>query len=131
MTGTATHRHTVLLVEDDYDTRDVFAAIARSVGLEAVTTENGRAALELLRGGLRPCVIVLDIAMPEMDGYAFRRAQLTDPAIADIPVVVMTGGGWATETDARKLGLTVFLQKPVDPDALLRVFTDHCGAKPT
>jgi CheY-like chemotaxis protein len=130
MTATAAHRHTVLLVEDDYDTRDAFAALARSVGLDAIVAENGRSALEVLGSGLRPCLIVLDIAMPEMDGFAFRRAQRDDPAIADIPVVVMTGGGWATETDARKLGLTVFLRKPVEADDLLRLFTDHCGAKP-
>lgn len=129
MTGMAEH-HTVLVVEDDYDIRDAFAALARSVGLDAVVAENGRAALDILRGGLRPCVIVLDMAMPEMDGLTFRRAQLDDPAIADIPVAVVTGGGWATEADARKLGLTVVLRKPVDPSNLLRVLTDHRDASP-
>src|SRR5690349_21118171 len=112
MTATDVHRHTVLMVDDDHDTREAFATIARIMGLDATTARNGRAALELLRGGLRPCVIVLDMAMPEIDGFAFRRTQLADPALADIPVVVMTGGGWATETDARKLGLTTFLRKP-------------------
>jgi ActR/RegA family two-component response regulator len=42
----------------------------------------------------------------------------------------MSGGGWATEADARKLGLTVFLRKPIDPDELLRTFTDHCSQNP-
>ncbi len=129
MTGTAAHRHTVLLVDDDYDTRDVFAALAGTVDLDAVAAENGRAALDVLRSGLRPCIIVLDLAMPEMDGFAFRRAQLADPAIAELPVVVVTGGGWANEAEARKLGVTAVLRKPVDPYDLLRVFTDCCGAE--
>ena len=122
-----THRHAVLVVEDDHDTREAFVMLAESVGLDVVAVPNGRVALRVLRDGFRPCLIVLDIAMPEMDGFAFRREQRADPALADLPVAVMSGGGWATEADARKLGLTVFLRKPVDPGELVRAFTDHCG----
>jgi CheY-like chemotaxis protein len=121
------HHHTVLVVEDDHDTREAFAAVAESLGLLAATAVNGLDALDRLRSGLRPCLIVLDIAMPVMDGFAFRREQLADPSLADIPVAVMSGGGWATEVDARKLGLAVFLAKPVDPEQLVKVFTDHCA----
>jgi CheY-like chemotaxis protein len=121
------HRHTLLIVEDDCDTREAFIALACSVGLDAIEADDGREALALLRGGLRPCLIVLDMAMPVMDGFAFRRQQLADPALADLPVVVMSGGGWAVQVDARKLGLSVFLRKPVDPDQLLRAFDDHCA----
>jgi two-component system, chemotaxis family, chemotaxis protein CheY len=124
------HRHAVLLVEDDYETREAFTMLATTVGLDVVAVENGRVALRRLRdGGFRPCLIVLDIAMPEMDGLEFRRQQLADPALAELSVAVVTGGGWAVEADARKLGLTVFLRKPVEPDQLLRAFTDHCGAQ--
>ena len=124
-----THRHAVLVVEDDHDTREAFIMLAESVGLDVVGVENGRAALRVLRDGLRPCLIVLDIAMPEMDGFEFRREQMADPALADLPVAVMSGGGWATEADARRMGLAVFLRKPVDPEELVRAFTDHCGRK--
>ncbi len=117
--GDPEHRHGVLLVEDDYDTRDAFIAILESLGLAAVGAANGREALEQLWGGLRPCLIILDMAMPEMDGYAFRRAQLADPTLSDIPVAVMSGAGWAVERDARALGLTTFLRKPIDPEQLL------------
>jgi len=120
------HRHAVLIVEDDHSTREAFLELARIIGVEPIGARNGREALTHLRGGLRPCLIVLDIAMPEMDGFAFRREQLGDPALADIPVVVMTGGGWDVETDARKLGLTVFLGKPVDPYRLVEVLSGHC-----
>jgi len=124
-----THRHVVLVAEDDHDTRQAFILIAESVGLDAVGVENGRVALRVLRDGLKPCLIVLDMAMPEMDGFAFRREQMADPALADLTVAVLSGGGWATEADARKLGLTVFLRKPINPEELVRAFTDHCGRK--
>jgi CheY-like chemotaxis protein len=119
----------VLFAEDDHDTRDACVELARGSGLEAVGTTNGREVLEQLQGGLRPCLIVLDMEMPDMDGLAFRRAQLADPAMANIPVVVATGGGGAVEADARAVGLTVLLRKPVDPDALRRAFNDYCGAR--
>jgi len=123
----AAHRHAVLLVEDDYSTREAFTEVARIVGLDSVCAANGREALAFLRDGLRPCLILLDMAMPDMNGFEFRRRQLADPALACIPVAVMSAGGWAVEADARKLGLTVFLRKPVNPDDLLELFTDHCG----
>jgi CheY-like chemotaxis protein len=126
---TGDHRHSVLIVEDDYDTRESIVDLVHAVGLNAVAADNGRAALQLLRDGFRPCLIVLDMAMPDMDGFTFRREQLADPTIADVPVAVMSGGGWAVEADARKLGLMVFLRKPVAPDQLFKTFDDHCGAR--
>lgn len=117
--GESDHRHAILLVEDDHDTREAVSAILETLGLAVVGAANGREALEQLWGGLRPCLIILDVAMPEMDGYAFRRAQLADPTLTGIPVAVMSGAGWAVEGDARALGLTTFLRKPIDPDQLL------------
>ena len=86
--GDPEHRHGVLLVEDDYDTREAFVTILETLGLTVVGAANGREALEQLWGGLRPCLIILDMAMPEMDGYAFRRAQLADPTLTGIPVTL-------------------------------------------
>ena len=127
--ATPAHRHNLLFVEDDYTTREFLMALARSVGLEAVACDNGRSALDMLRRGFRPCLIVLDVAMPDMDGFAFRREQMADPALRCIAVAIMSGGGWAAEADARMLGPAVFLHKPVDPERLLKAFEDHCGAR--
>ena len=121
------HRHTVLLVEDHADTRDAFIAAAGAKGLEVVTAANGHAALWHLREGLRPCLILLDIQMPDMDGLVFRRQQLANPAFAGIPVVVVSGGGATVEAKAAELGLTRFLRKPVDPVQVLGLFEMYCS----
>jgi two-component system response regulator MprA len=124
----AEHRHVVLYAEDDRDTREVFVAAATLARLDAVAVGNGREALDQLRGGLRPCLIVIDWAMPVMDGLSFRRAQLADPDLQDIPVVVLSAGGWAAEADALKVGLTTFLRKPIGLDAFIRALGDYCAA---
>jgi len=125
----AEHRHAVLLVEDDYDTREAFTLLIEGMGISVVAAANGREALAALHADARPCVIILDIAMPEMDGFTFRRAQLADPALADIPVAVVSGAGWAVEREGRSLGITTFLRKPIEPDALLGALRDRCNGR--
>jgi CheY-like chemotaxis protein len=83
------HCHTVLVVEDDWDTREALMLLVQSEGVDAAGARNGQDALEQLRGGLRPCLIVLDLAMPVMTGYEFRQAQLADPDLASIPVALL------------------------------------------
>jgi CheY-like chemotaxis protein len=122
------HRHTVLLLEDHGDTRDVFVVMADMAGLDMVAVPSGREALARLRDGLRPCLILLDMSMPGMDGFAFRLEQLADPGLADIPVIAISAGGTIVEEKARSLGLTTFLRKPVEPDAVITLFSEHCGA---
>ena len=81
-------------------------------GYDVTVADNGRTALAALQDGLRPCVILLDLSMPDIDGYEFRMRQQADGRLATIPIVVVSAGGWAREADARKLGLTMFLRKP-------------------
>ena len=124
--GKMPHRHRVVLVEDDADTRDSFAAFLEHSGYDVTIADNGRAALMALRTGPRPCVIMLDLAMPDMDGYTFHRTQREDPGLADIPVLVVSGGGWANEVDARKLGMTTFFRKPLDLDGFIAAVERAC-----
>src|SRR6185369_7293971 len=112
----------VLIVEDDPTTRDALAALLEAHGLPAVTAEDGDRALQLLRGGLMPCIVILDLWMPRMDGFAFRAEQLTDPTLSRYPVVVCSAE-YPTTSLAERLQATAYLQKPVDPDVLLRLIS--------
>jgi CheY-like chemotaxis protein len=77
----------ILIVEDNADSADVLRRILVLRRYHVVVARDGQEALDQLRGGLRPGVIVLDVWMPNMDGRAFRAAQLADPELAGIPVI--------------------------------------------
>jgi len=94
-------------------------------GLEAFTADDGAEALELLRSGLVPSVIVLDLMMPGTDGFAFRSAQLAEPALAEIPIIVCSAAFDASGA-AERLQADAFVQKPVEPQTLLRLIQQYC-----
>src|SRR5438067_1769607 len=80
----------VLIIEDDADLRDMMAQLLSLEGFQSVAVSNGREALDYLGQGVLPDVILLDLMMPVMDGWEFRRKQQADRALADIPVVVLS-----------------------------------------
>jgi CheY-like chemotaxis protein len=119
------HEHTVLVVEDDQDTRDAIAALLRLYDYDVHLADDGQKALDVLRGGVRPCLILLDVNMPHMDGPAFRRAQIADRELREIPVAVLT----ATPPSHAMLGPLANIpthQKPVDPERLRALVEEHC-----
>lgn len=109
----------VLVVEDDEGIRDALCDLLESEGFDVSSAVHGRDALEKLRNsdGQRPDVILLDLMMPVMDGWAFRSEQQRDPKLADIPVVVITA---SRQADLASLRPRAFLKKPIDFDELLR-----------
>ena len=107
-----------LIVEDDRDMREGLAMILDAEGIEARTAAHGAGGLALLAEGWRPDVILLDLMMPVMNGTQFRQAQLADPALADIPVVVVTGRHDMVDA-ARPLRPAAVLQKPFSMRDLL------------
>lgn len=82
---------TILVVDDDAAVVRPLARFLELEGFVTVTASNGLEALRYLRGGGSADVIVLDLRMPVMDGWAFRREQLRDPVLAPIPVIVLSG----------------------------------------
>ena len=82
---------TILVVDDDAAVVRPLAKFLELEGFTTVTAANGLEALKYLRGGGGAAVIVLDLRMPVMDGWTFRREQLRDPRLAQIPVVVLSG----------------------------------------
>src|SRR5216684_3653021 len=107
----------VLIVDDEPDLQEAICETLETEGHRTTCASNGREALEHLKGGEPTCVILLDLAMPIMDGYEFRRRQLDDDALAAIPVVVITADGHAREK-AERLAAHGYLMKPIRPDDL-------------
>jgi CheY-like chemotaxis protein len=116
----------VLVVEDNEATREAFALILGCEGYQVETADNGRRALEHLRSHARPCVIVLDLMMPEMDGWQFREEQRRDALLADIPVIVCSASGESLNGRAAALEGAEYLKKPIEPRALLESVRRYC-----
>ncbi len=107
-TGKMTH---VLLVEDDASIREMMVILLESEGFSVIPVADGADALAYLKEGGRARVVLLDLMMPRMDGWTFRRQQRADPAIADIPVIVVSA---CLGASASSLGAAATFQKPVD-----------------
>ncbi len=122
------HRHTVLLVEDDPDVREATATFLECSGFDVAVAGDGRDALGSLEGGLRPCLILLDLMMPRLSGFEFRRIQLADPKIAAIPVVVLSAAGDLARRTAHLTPDDV-LAKPPDLSVLAALIERHCRRK--
>jgi CheY-like chemotaxis protein len=109
----------VLVVEDDPDQREAIVLALESEGYTVVTAGTGVEALEVLDAGAKPCMILLDLMMPEMDGVQFRSEQLKSPSLAHIPVVVVSAFG--QQTRAKYLQVADYLRKPLELGQLLTV----------
>jgi len=120
------HAHpTVLLVDDHADSRDALSHLLRDAGYAVAEASNGRVALDTLHAGLRPCIIVSDLIMPEMSGFEFRQEQLRDAALAHIPFVVYSAITDAPRSAAH-LKPTAALRKPVEAAELVECVRTHC-----
>src|SRR6185369_16004642 len=108
----------VLIVEDDEDLRDMMAQMLTIEGFAATAVANGREALDYLRQAIKPHVILLDLMMPVMDGWEFRRRQQADPELAPVPVIVLSA---LDPSRAAPVDATAFLKKPLDFDRLLEL----------
>ena len=121
----------MLLVDDIEDTRDALGAILAHAGFEMTTAWSGEHALRQLRDGLRPCVVLLDLRMPGLDGWDVldqMRAD-ADPAVANAPVIVMSGDG-EQRRRAQSLGIRDFIMKPVEFEELIAAVRRYCDERP-
>ena len=120
---------TVLVIDDDFDIRNVLSDVLGEAGFHVIAAADGLEALKLLRTRPLPGLILLDVRMPQMDGAAFRAEQSKDPALAKIPVVLLTADGKA-ESRHPDLGAVAMLTKPVKIDDLVDTVSRHCGRPP-
>jgi CheY-like chemotaxis protein len=108
----------VLIVEDDPGVQESIAELLREEGFAVEVASDGAAALQLVRAGARPSLILLDLMMPGMDGSTFRAQQLADPQLAEVPVIVISARP-DVQQQAQRLGAIDFLAKPMSFEALI------------
>jgi CheY-like chemotaxis protein len=113
----------VLVVDDDPDIREVLCGLLGDEGHRAVGVPDGQKALALLRSGSHPCLILLDLMMPVMDGPTFRAQQLGDPTLRGIPVAVITAAG---PDAAGRINAEALLFKPLSIEDVLQVVERFC-----
>jgi CheY-like chemotaxis protein len=116
----------VMVVEDDDDVRRSLVEVLDAEGFGVIEAENGAAALERLRQGPLPRLILLDLMMPVMDGWTFRDLQRENPEWAAIPTVILSAVPEARQSAAR-LAAAGYLIKPVDLPLLINTVERHAA----
>lgn len=118
-------RPEVVVVDDDESIREAFRLALELADYDVYTAGDGLEGLELLKSIPTPCVILLDLMMPNMDGWAFAEALRTDPRMAGVAVVVVTAFGERAQSFR---GARAILQKPIGVAELLAAVEAFCGA---
>jgi CheY-like chemotaxis protein len=119
---------TVLVVDDDPLIRESLSELLEHKGYSVLQAENGRRALDVLKEvpPRTPCIVVLDLAMPVLDGHQFLKYRAEDPRLRHIPVVVVSGNPRPIEPLE---GIEAYLEKPLEPDVLLQIIRRACDQK--
>jgi CheY-like chemotaxis protein len=119
--------HRIFVVEDEEMIRETIIEYLGDNGYDAVGAADGREALDKLEASsdVTPCLILLDLMMPVMDGRAFREHQLQKPGLATIPIIVFSAYRDVAKT-ADELNAAGHLAKPVKLPDLLRTVQQYC-----
>jgi CheY-like chemotaxis protein len=113
----------ILVIEDNKEIQDSLKVALEVEGYNVFTADNGKEGLEALNKMPTPCVILLDLMMPVMNGWEFVDEISKDIMLSSIPVVVVSAFGDKKGTPKTE----GYIQKPVDLDALLNTVSKHCG----
>lgn len=116
----------VLVVEDDPMMRDALKSMLESGGYATVAVRSANEALNYLSTGVPPCLILLDLTLPDIQGDRFYATIRADPVLATTPVVILTGQA----EPPRLPGVVATLFKGAPPDALLATIDGACGRAP-
>ena len=110
---------TLLLVEDNEDNRIIYSTVLRHTGYEVIEALDGAQAVELARSR-HPDLILMDISIPEIDGWEATKILRQDPATRDIPIIALTAHALADDRErATAVGFTAYLAKPIEPRAVV------------
>lgn len=119
--------NSILVVEDDQSIRETLQFALELEGYKVFGAENGRKALEILPHISKPCLILLDLMMPVMNGWEFSEAVKKDALLADIPVVVVS----AFVDKAQTIKSKGIIKKPIDLETLFQTVKQWCGRPET
>ena len=115
-------RQIVMLIDDDQDVRTTMSELLATEGYSTLEAENGKEAIEVLKKAPRlPNLVILDMAMPVLDGRGFLRFRAQDPILREIPVLVVS----ASEPPVPREGIEMFLRKPVEVSRLLEKISQY------
>jgi len=117
----------ILIVEDDSALREALAQVLADEGYDLLRARDGLEAVNCLKKGNRPDVILLDLSMPVVNGWEFRMFQKRDPDLAQIPVILITAGGYTRE-EVAWLEPSALLPKPLDLPLLLSIIRRFCAS---
>jgi CheY-like chemotaxis protein len=109
----------ILVIEDDTSIRELLVELLESEGYTVASAVNGLEGIRYLQGNPSPDLILIDLMMPVMDGYAFRTEQLKHEAWSKIPTVVMSAEANAKEK-MKNFNISAFLTKPVELETILK-----------
>jgi CheY-like chemotaxis protein len=115
----------VLVVDDDPDVCETMQLVLEDAGCEVLVATDGRTTLDLLRNGAAPCLVLLDLMMPGMNGWQFLEAARREGLLDGIPVVVVSGGRFRKQ-EVLALGVAGYLEKPLDFDRLIGTVREYC-----
>lgn len=126
MTATPTQQGGILVVDDDDDILNMTSFVLTRLGYPVTTADGGAKGLQMLETKkIEPCLILLDLMMPGMDGATFKKKLLELPESANVPVVILSGD---TElaTKAARMGAVGYEQKPISIERLAAVAAKYC-----
>lgn len=119
---------TIMIVDDEPDILKVVIFRVKKAGYIVVSVKNGQEALDAIRGGLKPDLILLDLIMPVMDGYEFCRIIKSGAATKEIPVIIVSASASSDiKEKMREMKADAYLIKPYEPQELLARISGMIG----
>lgn len=116
----------ILIIEDDVSIRELLVELLESEGYKVFSAENGLEALSILNKGTKLNLIIVDLMMPVMDGYAFRKEQLKNDSWSNIPTIVMSAESNAKEK-LKSYNVTAFFSKPIELETILQMIKKYAS----
>ncbi|MCB4755667.1 MAG: response regulator [Elusimicrobia bacterium] len=107
----------ILVVDDEKDVVELLTFLLQKDGYTVVNAQNGKEALDVVPKE-KPDLILLDVMMPELDGYTVQTRLLEDPATKGIPIIILTAKGHLRDIFAMSANVTAYIEKPFDPKTL-------------